>query len=155
MHYRRFPLTRAFFCDYGAVGRVVSRAYARSINHRICQKKNGIFFFAVSRLWLNQLPKLAKIDPSRRIQRVAIDMNLSYQPVTYSVSTHPNLQFQRWKSRHPTGIHLAVALEVRAFFDVSGYWAYQNRIFGVSFILKLKLGPVLTSVQVWTHIDPY
>ena len=50
-------------------------------------------------------------------------MNLSYQPVTYSVSTHPNLQFKRWKSRHPTGIHLAVALEVRSFFDVSGYCA--------------------------------
>ena len=56
-------------------------------------------------------------------------MDLSYQPVTYSVSTHPNLQFHRWKSRHPTGIHLAVALEVRAFFDVSGYGAYPNRIF--------------------------
>ena len=93
------------------------------------KKKCTFLFLSVSRLRLNQLPKLAKIDPSRRIQPVVIDTHPSYQPVTYSVSIHPNLQFKRWKSRHTTGIHLAVALEVSAFFDVYGYGVYPNRIF--------------------------
>ena len=37
---------------------------------------------------------------------------------------YTNLQFQQWKWHHPTGIHLAVALESNGFFYTLGYGVY-------------------------------
>ena len=68
-------------------------------------------------------------ESPRRIQRVSKDTYLSYQSFTYPNSTYTNLQSKRWKWHHPTGIHLAVALESNGFLDTLGYGAYPNRIF--------------------------
>ena len=79
---------------------------------------------------------MSQIEPPWRIQRISIAAYLSYQPVIYSNSTYPHVQSQRWKCHHPTGTHLAVALESNGFFDTLGYGAYPNRIFWRIFVFK-------------------
>ena len=79
---------------------------------------------------------MSQIEPPWRIQRVSTDTCLIYQPVTHSISTYPNVQSQRWKWHHPTGTHLAVALESNGFLDTLGYGAYPNRIFWRIFVSK-------------------
>ena len=81
---------------------------------------------------------MSQIESPRRIQRVFKATYLSYQPFTYPTSTCTNLQFQPWKWHHPTGIHLAVALESNGkqfghsnfFWDKSSERARRSYIFG-------------------------
>ena len=99
-------------------------------------KKNWV---TAARLWVSwpsKWAKMSKIESPRRIQRVSEATYLSYQPFTYPTSIYTNLQFQRWKWHHPTGIHLAVALESNGFFYTLGYGAYPNRIFWRIFVSK-------------------